>query len=84
MKINELLEKNFTVEALQSFKTSYKKDKSRSALSQFLNADVENMKIKTIKYIANYFTSGDVNQLFALCNPKEVKSIVPQPKKLKI
>jgi hypothetical protein len=80
MEIYQLYQKKISAEEQNTMRQTFCKtfEVNREHFYRILKTTPEKLTGERLQFFANYFTAGDVNQLFALCNPKEVKNIVPK------
>ncbi|MCU0439174.1 MAG: hypothetical protein MUC49_14850 [Raineya sp.] len=76
MKVESFLNENFTVRQVENFKKSF----LRQNWHNFKKKDVEDLSIKKMQELANFFTGGDTMKLFYILNNKSVE----KPKELNL
>jgi hypothetical protein len=86
MKIYDLYQKKMPASTQKSFRKEFCEtfNINREQFYRVIKTSPDKISTERFRFFANYFTNGSTDELIKLCHPKEVKSIVPQPKKLKI
>lgn len=69
MKVESFLNENFTVQQVENFKKNF----LRQNWHNFKKKDIEDLSVKKMQELANFFTGGDAMKLFYILNNKSVE-----------